>query len=316
MNKKKIAGAALAALAVIGNILVFLAPGLGLWERLGLCAAMDAVAVLCLVNVESLLRVPLEILRDRKMFLAIVKNDFQARFAGSMLGLFWAFVQPLITITLYWFVFQFGLRAGAVSDHPFVLFLMSGLVPWFYFSESLNGATNSLVEYSYLVKKVVFNVSFLPAIKVCSALFAHGVFLVVLIAITQVYGYGIAPHMLQIFYYVPCSMVLVLGLSYITAACTVFFRDMAQIVNIVLTVGIWATPIMWNPEVTMPQLQIIFKLNPVYYIVDGFRDALLDREWFWEKPVWTVYFWCFAIVVYLLGVKMFNRLKPHFSDVL
>jgi teichoic acid transport system permease protein len=114
-----------------------------------------------------------------------------------------------------------------------------------------------------------------------------------------------------------CNMVLVLGISYITAACTVFFRDMTQIVNIVLTMGIWMTPIMWNPEATMSRkLLMIFRLNPMYYIVDGFRDSLLDKVWFWEKPVWSIYFWCFAIVVYLLGVRMFNRLKVHFSDVL
>lgn len=317
MGKKKLAVGAFAALAVILNILIICTDILPFWSKVACCAAVVLVALVCALMVEDLLRIPLEIFRDRGMFLTIVKNDFQARFAGSYLGLFWAYVQPVITLCLYWFVFQFGLRSGNVSDHPFILYLMAGLIPWFYFSESWGGASGSLVEYSYLVKKVVFNVNFLPVIKVCSAMFVHLVFVCIVTILSLIYGYGIHPWLLQIFYYMFCNMILVLGLSYITAACTVFFRDMTQIVNIVLTMGIWMTPIMWNAEATMSRkLLMIFRLNPMYYIVDGFRDSLLDKVWFWEKPVWSIYFWCFALCVYLIGVKMFNRLKVHFSDVL
>ena len=317
MGKKKLAVGVIAALAVILNILIIWTDLLPLWSKVGCCVAVILLGVICIVMVEELLRIPLEIFRARGMFLAIVKNDFQARFAGSYLGLFWAYVQPVITLCLYWFVFQFGLRSGNVSNHPFILYLMAGLIPWFYFSESWGGASGSLVEYSYLVKKVVFNVNFLPVIKVCSAMFVHLVFVCIVTALSWIYGYGIHPWLLQLFYYMICNMILVLGLSYITAACTVFFRDMTQIVNIILTMGIWMTPILWNAEATMSgKLLMLFRLNPMYYIVDGFRDSLLDKVWFWEKPLWSIYFWCVALCVYLIGVKMFNRLKVHFSDVL
>lgn len=267
--------------------------------------------------IKLFIQVPLDIYRDREMFWVLVKNDFQARFAGSYLGLFWAYFQPIITIALYWFVFQVGLRSGNVSDHPFILFLMSGLVPWFYFSESWNGATSSLMEYNYLVKKVVFNVGLLPALKVVSAIFVHLFFVAVITFLCLIYGYGVDPYLLQLFYYIPATAFLVLGLSYITSACTVFFRDMAQLVNIILTIGVWLTPIMWNPVTAMsPLMQKFFKLNPMYYIVDGFRDTLLEKIWFWHKPLWTLYFWCLSILIYLFGVRMFNRLKIHFSDVL
>lgn len=320
-NKKGIAAGAIALLAILLNIYILMtvqtARG-SLLVRFLLCAAVDIVAVICIFNTETLLRVPLDIYRDRAMFWELVKNDFKARFAGSYLGLFWAFVQPVITLVLYWFVFQVGLRSGNMSSHPFILYLMAGLIPWFYFSEAWNGATNSLVEYNYLVKKVVFNVGILPALKVASALFVHMFFVAVLLILSLFYGYTIDPHLLQLLYYILCTAFLALGLSYATAACTVFFRDTAQIVNIFLTVGVWATPIMWNPAAAemSVQLQTAFRINPVYYIVDGFRDTLLEKVWFWEKPVWSIYFWGASILIYLLGVKMFNRLKVHFSDVL
>jgi len=316
-NKKRIAVIGFALAAIIINILIIALLQSHWITELLLCVAVDALAVLCMFNVESLLRVPLEIYRDRSMFVTLVKNDFQARFAGSYLGLFWAFVNPVITICLYWFVFQFGLRSGNVSNHPFILFLMAGLVPWFYFSESLSGATGVLIEYNYLVKKVVFNVGFLPALKVCSALFVHLFFVVIVVVMSLIYGYGFHPYQLQVIYYICGMALLVLGLSYATAAFTVFFRDTAQIVSIFLTIGIWMTPIMWNAQTTMSGKMLgFFKLNPMYYIVDGFRDSLLNKVWFWEKPVWSIYFWCVTIAVYLLGVKLFNRLKVHFSDVL
>lgn len=320
-NKKAMAAVAFALAAILLNI--FICTGIQIethpvLAKILLCAAVDAVAVICMFNQETLLRVPLEIYRDRVMFLALVKNDFKARFAGSYLGLFWAYVQPVITIVLYWFVFQVGLRSGSISNHPFILYLMAGLIPWFYFSEAWNGATGSLVEYNYLVKKVVFNVGILPALKVASALFVHVFFVAVLLVVRLIYGYGFDLYLLQLLYYIPCVAFLVLGLSYVTAACTVFFRDTAQIVNIILTIGVWATPIMWNPVTAQMSgtLLTIFKINPVYYIVDGFRDTLLEKIWFWEKPLWTLYFWGISILIYLMGVKMFNRLKVHFSDVL
>lgn len=319
-RKKGLATVVIGLVAILLNILIFISKSEGmeaLWIRILLCVVVDTVAVICICSLETLFRVPLEIYRDKSIFMELVKNDFQARFAGSYLGRFWAYVQPVITILLYWFVFQVGLRSGDVSNHPFILFLMSGLIPWFYFSEALNGATNSLVEYNYLVKKVVFNVGFLPVLKVVSAVFVHLFFMAIGIILSLIYGYGFDLYLLQIVYYMLGMAFLVLGISYITASCTVFFRDMVQIINICLTIGIWLTPIMWSAELTMsPVVHKLFKLNPMYYVVDGYRDALLDKVWFWEKPVWSIGFWCFAILLYLCGVKMFNRLKVHFSDVL
>ena len=98
------------------------------------------------------------------------------KFAGSSLGVVWAFVQPVVTVLVYWFVFEKGLNSKATDlrtgiEVPFVLWLMSGLIPWFYFQEAVNGGTGVLVEYSYLVKKVVFHIEMLPLVKMISAFF-------------------------------------------------------------------------------------------------------------------------------------------------
>lgn len=282
-----------------------------------LCIIVDLMCALCIISLEKLSRVPLNIYRDKKMVWELSKNDFQSRFAGSYFGVIWAFILPVVTMLLYWFVFQVGLRAGNVSEYPFILFLMSGMIPWFYFSDALNGTANVLMEYSYLVKKVVFEVDILPVIKVISNIFVHLFFIAFIMIICAIYGYKPDVYSLQIVYYILCNCILVLGLGYIISACTVFFRDLTQVVNIILTMGVWITPIMWDAEATLsPSLRILFMANPVYYIVDGFRDSLLAKNWFWDKPVWTIYFWIVTILIYIVGISVFNRLKPHFSDVL
>jgi teichoic acid transport system permease protein len=320
MKKKKIIAAIfITAAVVIAN--VFLAFKIydrtSMYVNIFICLLIDALGSYCLFNIETLFRVPLDIYRSRDMFWDLTKNDFQSRFVGSIFGVFWAFVNPIITLLLYWFVFQVGLRAGDVGDYPFILYLMSGMIPWFYVQEALNGGTSSLLEYTYLVKKMVFNVGILPVLKVASALFVHVFFLGALLIVACVYGIGIDLYTLQIFYYIICSAFFILGLSYFTAASTAFFKDMTQIINIVLIIGTWITPIMWNADNSLtPTLHTVFRLNPFYYIVDGFRDAIIFKRWFWDKPVWTAYFWIVAITVYIGGVKFFNRLKVHFSDVL
>ncbi len=307
----------LVLLAVFLNMCFLRTYGFHMFPGIIVCVVIDLITLFCIKNLDTLIRVPRDVFREREMFWDLVKNDFQARFAGSYFGIFWAFVQPFITMILYWFVFQVGLRAGKVSEYPFILFLMSGMIPWFYFSESFSSATNVLVEYSYLVKKVVFNVEMLPVLKVLSAIFVHLFFVAFLMVVCALYGYRPDAYTLQIIYYIFCMIVLVLGLSFATSSCNAFFKDMAQIVGILLTVGVWITPIMWNAAgVLSGPLLGIFKLNPLYYVVDGFRDSLLAKRWFWEKPVWSAYFWSVTILIYIFGVKMFCRLKVHFSDVL
>ncbi len=272
---------------------------------------------------KALLEIPSEIVHSKKLVLTLAKNDFKTKFAGSYLGRIWAFIQPIVTVLVYWFVFEKALNAGTQSTKsgitvPFVLWLIAGLVPWFYFQDILSSGTNVLVEYSYLVKKVVFKISTLPVIKVISNLFVHLFFIAFMLILYLLYGRFPGIYMLQIIYYSFCVVVFATGLIYATSAIVVFFRDLSQIVNIVLQVLIWATPIMWNIDaVSFPPVVLkIIKLNPMYYIVSGYRDSMIGKVWFWERPEITLYFWVVSILIFIIGTMIFRRLRVHFADVL
>ena len=263
-------------------------------------------------------------LENRKLVWNLAKDDFKKKFAGSNLGIVWAFVQPVITVLLYWFVFEKGLHAEASNlrtgiEVPYVLWLMAGLVPWFYLQEAWNGATGVLIEYSYLVKKVVFQIDILPIVKMTSALFVHLFFVGFTIILACFLGCYPSLYTLQVIYYSFAMICFLMGLSYATSAVVLFFRDLNQIVAIIIQIGTWATPIMWNIE-TMQGIPdwaiVILKLNPMYYVVSGYRDALINQIGFWEHPYLTIWFWVVTVVCYLFGTHVFRKLRPLFADVL
>lgn len=257
-----------------------------------------------------------EVYKNKKLIYKLAKNDFKTRFAGSFFGIFWAFVQPVVTILIYWFVFTVGFRSAEQTDCPFALWLTAGMVPWFFFSEAWSGATNSLIEYSYLVKKVVFKISILPIVKVLSALFVSLFFHLVMFVIFFCNGYLPDGYMLQILYYLICNFAFTLSISYITCSILPFFKDLSQIMNIILQVGIWMTPIMWNINILPEAWRRIMKLNPMYYIVQGYRNAMSEKIWFWQEMTWTAYFWLFVLAMFVLGSILFKKMRPHFADVI
>ena len=104
-------------------------------------------------RIKKFLEIPMELMQNRHLIWNLSKNDFKTKYAGSYLGIIWAFVQPVVTILVYWFVFQVGFRSQEVVNFPFVLYLTCGMVPWFFFQDALNGGTTALIEYSYLVKR-------------------------------------------------------------------------------------------------------------------------------------------------------------------
>jgi lipopolysaccharide transport system permease protein/teichoic acid transport system permease protein len=248
--------------------------------------------------------------------LQLTVRDFKAKYLGSYLGLLWAFIQPLVTILILWFVFQVGFKSMPVSNCPFILWLIAGIIPWFFFADAVSNTTGSVLEYSYLVKKMVFRVSILPVIKILSAFLIHLFFVLVLLGFFIGFDYRFSLHVLQIPYYLGALIVLIMGISYFTASVVVFLRDISQLVSMFLQFGFWGTPIFWSLNMIPDKYQFFLKLNPVFYIINGYRDALIYRRWFWESWELTLYFWCITLLIFVTGATVFKRLRPHFADIL
>jgi len=254
-----------------------------------------------------------ELWRNKTLVWKLGKNDFKTKYAGSYFGILWAFVQPMVTILIYIFIFQFGFRVmDTPNGYPYALWLIAGIIPWFFFSEGIINATNCLMEYSYLVKKVVFKISVLPLVKILSALFAFAIFVYIIMGKTPIV------QMAQLGYYTICAICLITVIAYFTCSIVPFFRDFGTIINILMQVGMWACPIMWDMSTfKMPaKVEFLLKLNPLYYVVQGYRDSFMDGIWFFERPKMTIYFWVVTLIIGVIGFTVFRRLRVHFSDVL
>ncbi len=251
------------------------------------------------------------------MLLSLAKNDFKSKYAGSALGIIWAFVSPVITILIYWFVFQVAFGNSDVAGVPYVLWLVSGIIPWFFISEAWGGATGVLIDYSYLVKKVVFRIEILPAVRIVSAFFVHLFFLFLLFVVTFVCGQAPSWLHFQVIYYMVAALALTLALGRITSTLTVFARDTNNVVGVLVQFGFWITPLFWNiNDLANPTLEFILKFNPFYYITEGYRETFVYGIGFWESPLLTVYFWVVVGVLLIVGNTLFKKLRPHLADLL
>ncbi len=253
----------------------------------------------------------------REILYQLTKRDFISKYIASYIGIYWAFIQPFISIFVMWFVFTFGFKPGKMeSSIPFIVWLVCGMIPWFFLNEAINGATRSLVDYSYLITKINFRSSIVPIIKILTSLVLHSMFIILLAIFSIAYGFYPGWHWIQILYYLFASIVLIMGITWFTAAITVFVRDMEQIVSVGMQLAFWATPIFWNESMLPGKLTLVAFLNPFYYIIKGYRDTFIYHKWFFEEPILTLYFWGFTLFFFVFGALVFSRLKPHFADVL
>lgn len=284
------------------------------------CLVIDLLLLLMLLRSKKLLDMKnflLDLYLKRRLILSLAINDFKQKYTSSYLGLFWSFVQPLINIGVFWFVFSIGFRAADIEKGiPFILWLICGLIPWYYFSEVLSSGTNVLYEYSYMLKQMVFKPIILPSIKILSSLITHLFFCVLIILIGLVYKLPVSLHILQVFYYLICMMYLLFGICLLFSSLKVFLPDVGEIVGVILQLGIWITPIMWNLKMVPERLQWIFKINPMYYVITGYKDTFIYKIWFWERPNQMLIFFSISTFLLVIGVVVFRKLRPHFNDVL
>jgi ABC-type polysaccharide/polyol phosphate export permease len=255
--------------------------------------------------------------KSRQMMFSLSWYDFRNRYRGSYLGMFWAFVNPFVTIVIFWFLFSVAFKAQPAKNNlPFIVWFLAGVAPWNFFADALMYTASAITSNSFLVKKLSIRLSLLPIVKILSSLIFH--FLFFCVAIVLMIANGLAPsiYWLQIIYYMTELFVLLLGLGLISSALAVFTRDVENVIGVTLQFGFWLTPIFWSLQVVPQRYQWLLELNPMFYIVRGYRDSLINKVWFWEYGTGNIYYWVLYVFIFLIGALIFRRLRSHFADVL
>lgn len=250
------------------------------------------------------------------MIAAMAFQEIRARYAGTIAGLAWTVAVPLVTAFVFAFVFSVGLRVPDVKNIPFVVMFFCSLIAWNLMADTLSQNTGVVMAHAYLVKKVVFPTEILPLVNLAANLIIHATSVMILLGLLAVYGLKFSPYIFQVLYYTAGLCVLTLALSWLVASVNVFFRDLGQLVGIVLQIWFWLTPIVWTLEIFPEHYRGILRLNPLTYVTEGYRASFLLARPFWEDYLYGAYFWVATLVLLSVGATVFRRLKPDFADML
>jgi lipopolysaccharide transport system permease protein len=269
-------------------------------------------------GLRAVLVAPFELLfTHRRTIEAFVRRDIRARYVSSVIGLSWAVIQPLALLGLYTFIFSHVLRlrlGGSDSTATFALYLFCGMLPWLAFSEGLTRSTNVILEQAHLIKKVVFPSEILPPYVVISALVIELFGLAVLLAAVGLFHRGPSWSMLLLPGILLLQFFLTVGLGWLLASVNVFLRDVGQVLGLGLTLWLFVTPIFYPAELVPAGFGWVLDLNPMYYLVQAYRDVLLEQRP--PVPSHAAILAATALAAFVVGHWFFRRARPAFVDVL
>lgn len=253
-----------------------------------------------------------EIYNYREMVSSLVKRDLKGRYKNSVLGFFWSFLNPLLQLMVYTFVFSIIMRNNI---EKFYLFLFVALVPWMFFSSALNTGAGCIINQSNMIKKIYFPREILPIVNTTSAFVNMLLSFVVVFAVLIVSGYGVN---LSVLLYLPLIMaleyILTLGMVFLVSCITVYLRDIEYVLTIVTMAWQFMTPVMYSSDMVPERFLTLFNLNPMTPIVEAYRKILYYKS----APDFSTMMSSvlFSIVFLVVGVLVFEKLQKGFVEEL
>ncbi len=245
--------------------------------------------------------------------------DLKKTYTGSAMGWAWAVIKPIVTIFVYWFAFGVGLRSGnSVDGVPYIVWLVSGLLPWFYMGEIITGGTGCIRKYSYLVTKMKYPIETIPTFTNLSKIYVNIVITVIVIIIFAIFGYYPPIQVVQLPFYIVLMFFFFNAWSLFAGLVSAISVDFANLVKSFNIAVFWLSGILWNIEnvADKPFLHSLMMLNPVTYICYGFRNSLVYGTWFFDQPKRLVYFLLWYVVMVYFSLWAFKKLRKEIPDVL
>jgi lipopolysaccharide transport system permease protein len=270
------------------------------------------------ISYQAFREIVLLLTRHRQLTVAMARREIADRYAGQSLGMLWALIHPLIVMGVYVFIFAYviKMKVGGTAELPldYTAYLLSGLIPWMCFQESMSKASVVIVNNANLVKQVVFPIEVLPVKVVISSLFSMVLtlgFLVLYVLISThvlLWTYLLLPVLLM------GHIFTLIGINYMLSAIGAYFRDLKEFVQIFNTIGLYLIPIFYLPDQVPQIFRPLLYCNPFSYIIWCYQDILYFGRF--EHPwAWGVCF-IMALISFVGGYRTFRKLKSLFGNVL
>ena len=247
----------------------------------------------------------------RELLKTSIKKDIRGRYKNSILGVFWSFLNPLLQLAVYAIVFPLIMK----SDIPnYTVFVCCGLIPWTFFSTAISRTSFAMVENGNIIKKVYFPREILPISIVTSELVNFFISTIIILAFVIAYGMGFSWYIVFYPVILIVQYVLLIGISLLVSSLTVYFRDLQHFIGILLQLLFYATPIVYGMDIIPVSFQWILKLNPMSYIIDGYRSIFYYQRM--PDLVGLGIVFAISIVLCIVGYFIFNKLQKRFAEEL
>lgn len=247
---------------------------------------------------------------------SITKYELVSDMRDSKLGWFWNFADPTIQVLTYWFVFGYIMNRGQIDGIPFIFWLLGGVVVWFFISPCITSGCNAIFSKSNVISKMKFPVSILPTTLVFKELFNHVCIMIVLVSAFMIGGYYPSIHWLGILYYLLCAIILGIAISLNTSVLNMLARDTSKFIRASMRMLFYLTPILWDIPTGIPTiLRYVIKVNPIYYVVQGYRDCFFYQQglmYYWKE---MIAFWVITFALLLTGSSLMYKFKFKFIDL-
>lgn len=254
----------------------------------------------------------------RHQIFKLAKADIVKTYSGAALGWAWAIIKPSMTIFVYWFAFSIGLRLGKeMNGFPYILWLISGVIPWFYMSDMITHGANAVRKYKYLVTKMKFPVATIPTFVSLSTLAVHLCLMVVVVLIFASSGFYPDIYMLQLPFYMLCMLLFFTAWGLFSSMLSSMSKDFFNLVKSLTTAFFWLSGIMWDVNsIGHGTLRTILMFNPITYIVSGYRNVFINKVWFFDEPMQLLYFCIVLVIMSILALWSYKKLIKEIPDVL
>ncbi len=254
------------------------------------------------------------LLKYRQLIQSLVARELKARYRGSVLGFFWSFINPLLLLLVYTFVFSYVLPARQPNLNPYALFLFCGILPWTWFSSSILESANVLISGGNLIKKVLFPAEVLPIVNVLANMVHFFLGLPILVGFLI---YFRAPLQLSELVWFPVvvlvQLILTLGIALVVSALTVHFRDLKDILSNLVTFWFFATPIIYSMQDAPAIAKRFLNANPFTHLAISYQEILFYPGNFghWK---WLLALGVASTAFFLVGYYLFDRLRDTFAE--
>ena len=238
-----------------------------------------------------------------------VKKDIRGKYKGSFLGILWSFINPLLSVLVYAIVFPYIMR---MKVENYLIYLITGIIPWTFFTSSINTGIISILSNADIIKKVYFPRILLPISSVTSALVNFLISCIIILIFCIFSGVGISIYLLWLPIVALIQYIMLPGFTFILSAIEMYMRDIEHIINFVLAMAFYVTPILYKPEIFPENLSWIIKVNPMAYLVDAYRSIFLYHENpnFYGLGIVSL----FSIIIFIIGYNIFEKLQKGFAE--